>query len=118
MKSRFDVLAKDVNTALDKAENVRAMATANTKEITMIHSEMVELKLECDRKCRETCSEVRDLRAECQSLRAENIELKSQTNNLETYSRRNNLIFYGIPEKNGETEANCETFVCKNAKLY
>ena len=111
MNSRFDVLAKDVNTALDKAESARAMATANTKEITMIRSEMVELKLECDRKCRETCSEVRDLRAECQSLRAENFELKSQTNNLETYSRRNNLIFYGIPEKNGETEANCETSV-------
>ena len=60
------------------------MATANSTEITAIRSEMVELKLECDRKCNDACGEVRELRAECQNLRAENIELKSQTNNLET----------------------------------
>ena len=111
MNSRFDTLVKDVTVALSKAEAAQVMAKANSTEITAIRSEMVEFKLECDRKCNDACGEVRELRAECQSLRAENIDLKSQTNNLETYSRRDNLIIYGIPEQNGETASQCEASV-------
>ena len=111
MNSRFDTLVTDVTVALSKAEAAQVMATANSHEITAIRSEMVELRLECDRKCNDACGEVRELRAECQNLRAENIELKSQTNNLETYSRRDNLIIYGIPEQNGETASQCEASV-------
>ena len=74
---------------------------------------MVELRLECDGKCNDACGEVRELRAKCQKLRAENIELKSQTNNLETYSRRDNLKIYGIPEHNGETASVRDLFVKK-----
>ena len=91
MNSRFDTLVTDVTVALSKAEVAQVMATADSHEITAIRSEMVELRLECDRKCNDACGEVRELRAECQNLRAENIELKSQKNNLETYSRRDNL---------------------------
>ena len=54
---------------------------------------------------------VQELRTECRKLREENVDLRSQTNSIESYSRRDNLIVYGIPESNSETPVQCANAV-------
>ena len=44
-------------------------------------------------------------------LNMENCKLKENQLKMETYQRRNNLLFSGIPEKHGETSADCLTKV-------
>ena len=57
----------------------------------------------------------------CEQLVTENKSLKNQTNNLENYSRRNNIVIRGIPERNQETKPDCEDkarkFLVKELKL-
>ena len=48
-------------------------------------------------------NEVSALKLECRKLCFENSTLKSHANSLETYSRRDNLIIYSIPEPDRES---------------
>ena len=75
-------------TSTDAAE-AKASATANAIAIQELRNEMKEVKREC-------CD-----------LRRENEELKLQTNNIETYSRKNNIIFHGITDDKAESNAQC-----------
>lgn len=59
-------------------------------------------------KCR---SEVAELKTICLDLKQQNIELKEQNNNLETYSRKNNIIIRGLHEPKDESNEQCETSV-------
>ena len=52
-----------------------------------------------------------ELRTECRKLREENVSLMSQANYIESYSRRDNLIIYGIPEVKPESIAQCNNSV-------
>ena len=55
--------------------------------------------------------EVQELRTECRKLREEKVSLRSQANNIESYSRRDNLIINGIPEAKPESNAQCKNSV-------
>jgi regulator of replication initiation timing len=75
--------------------------------------------------CATLHSELRGLREEVTELRRENDDLKKTNNDLsekltdyerrmddlEGRSKRNNLIFYGLPRGEGETSADCEGLV-------
>ena len=55
--------------------------------------------------------EVHVLKTEYRKLRDENVILKNQTNNIESYSRRDNLIIYGVTEPKNESPSQCEKLV-------
>ena len=93
IKQIEDSFKLKLNEATISAAEAKALSTMNTIAIQEIWSEMNILK------------------KECLVLKRENEELKKQSNDMETYSRKNNIIFNGIPEVLGETNALCESAV-------
>ena len=55
-------------------------------------------------------NEVAELKKWCTKLQGESVSVQSQANSMETYSRRDNLIIYGIKEP-----ANESAFLCQKA---
>ena len=109
-ENKITSITGDIKVAKDMAEAARAQSTANTNDITALHSEIMELKQEYNM-FDEMQNEVGALKLGCRKLRCENSTLKSQANSLETYSRRDNLIVHGIPESDKESATQCEKSV-------
>ena len=88
VRMRDDIVetAKVAQSALD-------LANQNRVELEKLRAENAELKLWCKR------------------METEAAVVKSQTNNIEMYSRRDNIIFYGIPEPQNESSVLCERAV-------
>ena len=93
IKQIEDSFKLKLNEATISAAEAKASSTMNTIAIQEIRSEMNILK------------------KECLVLKRENEELKKQSNDMETYSRKNNIIFNGIPEVLVETNELCESAV-------
>ena len=51
--------------------------------------------------------------SEMAAIKLENQQLKSKIISLETYSRRDNLLFFGVDERRNETDRDCATQVFK-----
>jgi len=84
---KFDKLQKGLEEIKNTADTALALAESNKRDITDIRN---HFNITCER------------------LETENKLLKQKTNNLENYSRRNNIIIRGIPESNNETSLECE----------
>ena len=91
---RFDELElnlrKDISDAALKAESAHKLASENKCVTEQLRSEMDILK------------------QWCLELKHENSSLKNQTNNIESYSRRNNIVFHGIEDTPNESSVTCE----------
>ena len=102
-RSDFDRLEKnlmsEVNEAKENADRATQKATENSLAIQKLQQDFGELK------------------TECANLKRENVVLKEQSNNLELYSRKNNIIIRGIKDSNQETEQQCETAVRQFFKI-
>ena len=88
MRAEITAVAQKAETALD-------IANQNRAELEQLRMENVELKQWCKR------------------IQSEAAAVKFQTNSIETYSRRDNVIFYGIKEPQNETPVLCEKAVKK-----
>ena len=102
------------------AESARTMAAENANELTLLRAEVDELKKQ-SKELTTVQEEVHVLKTEYRKLRDENVILKNQTNNIESYSRRDNLIIYGVTEPKNESPSQCEiseTIVCDSSKSY
>ena len=55
--------------------------------------------------------ELAELRKWCKKLLSESTSVQSQVNNMEPYSRRDNIIIHGVKEPAGETSVLCEKAV-------
>lgn len=86
-------LIAKVNKATIDAGNALTKAEENATSINELRTQMNELS------------------NECKTLRHENYELKRQCDSVESYTRRDNLIFYGIKENNDESSTACELAV-------
>ena len=109
-ESKMTTMSNDVKMASDKAESAHELATDNGNEIKVLFSEVSEPREQCT-ELTAVRDEVQELRTECRKLREENVSLRSQTNNIESYSCRDNLIIYGIPEAIPESTAQCKNSV-------
>ena len=85
----------DITAVAQKAETALDIASQNRAELEQLRMENVELKQWCKR------------------IQSEAAAVKSQTNSIETYSRRDNIIFYGIKELQNETPVLCVKAVKK-----
>lgn len=82
-------LCVKVKAATTAAAEAKKIANANTVAI------------------RELRCEINNIKKECVSLKEENKSLKAHCNNIESYSRRDNLVFYGIKEVAHESNEQC-----------
>ena len=109
-ESKMTTMSNDVKMASDNAESTHELATDNSNELKVLLSEVSELREQCT-ELTAVRDEVQELKTECRKLREENVSLRSQANNIESYSRRDNLIIYGIPEAKPESTAHCKNSV-------
>lgn len=129
LRKRFDTLDTRMNTMTDTINT-----NTNTKideiktdieEIKQKAKDALELaqenKLAIDTMRCELGNQIELLKFTCEKLTSENAVLKESTNNLENYSRRDNIIFSGIPEVNNErrddVEKKARTFMIEHLKL-
>ena len=108
--NKMTTMSNDVQMASDKAESAHVLETDNSNEIKVHFSEVSELREQCT-ELTAVRDEVQELRTECWKLREENVSLRSQANNIESYSRRDNLIIFGISEAKPESITQCQNFV-------
>ena len=73
------------------------LAKENKSEVDQLKLEMETLKQWC--------------KQEVAGVKQEQCAIKTQTNSLESYSRRDNLILYGIDEPTNESSVTCEKLV-------
>ena len=90
LEANYKSMRADITAVAQKAETALDIANQNRAELEQLRMENVELKQWCKR------------------IQSEAAAVKSQTNSIETYSRRDNVIFYGIKEPNNETPVLCE----------
>jgi len=91
---RFDNFKEEIDSIRATTESTKAIAEQNRIDIATIRSEVL--------------SEVDFLKFTCEKLSSENQTLKQQTNKLENYSRRSNVIIRGIKEEENESLMSCE----------
>lgn len=88
------------------AEFAKTLAESNKQEIDELRDDIKNLTKLCT-----------SLQSENQKLKFKTNQIETHTNNLDTYSRRDNLIIYGIEEPENETQASLLTavrdFFCK-----
>ena len=78
------------------------MSSFETRMQTIISSQLAELSnkvSEQEEKLTACSIQITDLEKEVQRLKVDNNDLSQKLDDLENRSRRNNLVFYGIPEK-------------------
>ena len=87
-----ETLRQSVEDALNVAKEVKEV-----KDYIEVHeSAIADLR-----------TEVNTLKSICSNLKKDNVSLKQQNSNFETYSRKDNLIIYGISEPNNENNTSC-----------
>ena len=98
---RFDDLEMnlrgDITQITKTAESAMELAKENKSEVDQLKLEMETLKQWC--------------KQEVAGVKQEQCAIKTQTNSLESYSRRDNLIFHGINEPTNESSVTCEKLV-------
>ena len=116
-------LAININKATEIAVAAKSIAESNTTSIievrTNLKAELKEelgdeiLELELKSEINEMKSELCSVKIKYRNLECEFDDVKSQTNNIETYSRKDNIVFYGIAEKQNESNDECAAAVRK-----
>ena len=86
-----------------KIDDVSKVANSNTTAIAELRSEVKDLRADLTEVAK-ICS---GLTRENVAIKEQNTALKEQHVSMESYSRRNNLIVYGIAEVQGETNIDC-----------
>ena len=121
-------LAVTVNEAVEVATAAKTTADANVEAINNLKSQM---RLEIDDLKSDLLhikNELNTVNTDNKELKQKNVKLESecdalkhQVNSVETYSRKNNIVFYGITEDQHETNDQClaavRNFMIKNLSI-
>ena len=121
MNSDVKDFAININKATEIAVAAKSIAESNTTSIIELRTNLkAELKEELGVEILELKSEINELKSELCSVKIKyrNLErdfddVKSQTNNIETYSSKDNIVFYGIAENQNESNDECAAAVRK-----
>ena len=90
LNDKFSKLTSDIDA-------IRATAEENKSNIAEIRADMEHMK-----------SNINYWKFTCENLTSENKQLKQQTNKLENYSRRSNVVIRGLQEEENEPLSTCE----------
>ena len=121
VKSDVKDLAINIIKATEIAVAAKSIAESNTTSIIELRTNLkAELKEELGDEILELKSKINEMKSELCSVKIKyrNLErdfedVKSQTNNIETYSRKDNIVLYEIAEKQNESNDECATAVRK-----
>jgi len=97
---KFRSFKKDIESIKSTSDAALQLAQENKKNIE-------DLRAEQKNNNDEIKEEINYLKFTCEDLLSENKSLKQHTNNLENYSRRNNIVIRGVAESRGENNADC-----------
>ena len=102
------------------ADSAMAQSNDNKSAIEQLQQEFADLKrdhqMEIDTLKQSHMKqqlETETLKIDYRDVKSEYTTIKTQTNNMETYSRRDNLIFHGIVEPTNESKVSCAKSVRK-----
>ena len=111
-------LRREIATAVDAAESAVALSRENKYAIDELKQEIVSMKYEHKQETHALLQEQVKQRLDIESLMTDNKEFKSecvaiktQTNNMETYSRRDNLLLHGVNQPENECGLLCANAV-------
>lgn len=91
---RIEEIATNINAIKTTAESALTLAQENKSNIEQLRKEFN--------------SELSYLKFTCDKLTSENIKLQDNTDKLENYGRRDNIVFLGVPEEKDETKIQVE----------
>ena len=97
INEKFSSFKTDLDEIKATAQLASTTAEQNKNDIAEIRADMVNMQ-----------SDINYLKFTCENLSTENTILKQQTNKLENYSRRNNVLIRGIQEEDNEPQSACE----------
>ena len=113
-------LRNDIVVVKKTANSAIALSKENKSSIEQLQQEIADLKrdhkLEIDTLKQNQVTqqfETETLEVDYREVKTEYSAIKTQTNNIETYSRRDNLIFHGITEPTNESGISCAKSVRK-----
>lgn len=92
--TKFEQLKSEIDNISTTANDALKLAKENKTELEKLRSEVKE--------------EMDFLKFTCEKLTSENTKLKEDTEKLENYGRRDNIIFTGINEESNETKMEVE----------
>ena len=113
-------LRNDIVAVTKTADSAMAQSNDNKSAIEQLQQEFADLKrdhqMEIDTLKQSHMKqqlETETLKIDYRDVKTEYTTIKTQTNNMETYSRRDNLIFHGIVEPTNESSVSCTKSVRK-----
>ena len=111
---------REIATAADAAESDVALTRENKSDIDELKQEIVSLKYEHKQEIHALQQElfkqqldIESLKTDNKVLKSEGVAIKTQTKNMETHSRRDNLLFHGIKNPENERDLSCAKAVRK-----
>ena len=113
-------LRHEVTAAASAAESASALANENKTAIEQLKQEIVSMNhdhkqemLALKQEQVKQRQEMELLKNDSKQIKSECVAIKTQTNNMETYSRRDNLLFHGIDQPANESNFSCAKAVRK-----
>ena len=105
-------LRREITAAANAAESALALTRDNKSTIENLQMEIISMKQDQKQEINLLKQEYSSQQMKIESVKTDNIELKCdairfQTNSIETYSRRDNLLFYGIRQPINESNFSC-----------
>lgn len=115
LKSHFSIIQESITDLKESlGSEIKNINQTLVNELKTVSKTVNETKQTADKNAlaiEELRAEMVTLKKEVHILKDENVFLKNKSNQIESYSRRDNLLFYGIVEKKQETNEMCEMAV-------
>ena len=113
-------LRREITAAANAAESALALTRDNKSTIENLQMEIISMKQDHKKEINLLKQEYSSQQMKIESVKSDNLELKSkydairtQTNSMETYSRRDNLLFHGIRQPTNESDFSCAKSIRK-----
>ena len=111
---------REIIAAANAAESVLALTSDTNSTIENLEMEIISMKQDHKKEINLLKQVYSSQQMKIESVKSDNIKLKpkydairTQTNSMETYSRRDNLLFHGIRQPTNESDFSCTKFVRK-----
>ena len=110
---KIEFLEKSHDSLKDENESLKTALNYNIEKTNDLEKDVKNYKKEME----DTKQNVDNVKASNKILKEESAKLKEKTTKAESYSRRNNLRFDGIPQDKNETPAHCREKIYSILKM-
>lgn len=107
LEKSFNSINTSINNLKGEFISMKETVANKIEEIAVIANTALEKADNNEKAIKELRAEVTGLRKTCKGLSTENATLKEHTLSMEAYSRKDNIIIYGVNESEGESSIDC-----------